>query len=100
VNIPNNSIPERAVAMKIYHRSFVIMVIIVALFGFMNVHARAIQQKSANHADEEKIREVIQNYFDRRYGSRAVNQIGDIHEPRMDLYKPIPFSNPRLTSWR
>lgn len=58
--------------MKISHLPLpLIMTLVVAIFGIMPINAST---------EEEKIREVIQNYFEKRYRSRQVNQIEDFRE--------------------
>jgi len=56
------------------------MIMVAAILGIVTVNASAGWEKKLDLAEEEKIREMIQNYFDKRYRSRAVNQVGDFRE--------------------
>ncbi|MCC7130777.1 MAG: hypothetical protein B6D39_06155 [Anaerolineae bacterium UTCFX2] len=64
--------------MKITRLSLAIVIILVlAILGIVTVNASAGREKKVDLAEENAIREVVQNYFNQRYSSRAVNQIKD-----------------------
>ena len=46
----------------------------------ITVNASTGSEDNDDPAEEQKIREVIQKYFDQRYRSHAVNQIEDFNE--------------------
>jgi Putative amidase domain len=51
------------------------LIIVTVILSVVTVNASAAREKITNLAEEQKIREVIQNYFDKRYRSRQANQL-------------------------
>jgi hypothetical protein len=67
--------------MKISYLSFaLIMILVAANIGKSTVNANSEQENRENSTEEENIKQVIRKYFDRRYHSRAVNQVEDFRE--------------------
>lgn len=58
----------------------VVLIIAITTFGVMVVNASSEKERVENPVEETKIQEVIRNYFDKRYRSRATNQIEDLRE--------------------
>ena len=67
--------------MKNSHLSLIfILIMVIATFGVLTVNASVEQERTVNLAEETKIREVVFNYFNRRYRSRETNRVEDFRE--------------------
>lgn len=66
--------------MKFSHLSLVfILIMFITALGVITANAGAERERTASLAEEAKIREVIRNYFDKRYRSRATNLLEDFN---------------------
>lgn len=67
--------------MKTLHLSLAFTMLLVAtILAITTINANAEMEQIVDLAEEEKIRAVIQNYFEKRYHSRQVNQIENFRE--------------------
>jgi len=62
-----------------------------AIFGVITVGARTERVRIENLGEEEKIRTLIQNYFDKRYQSRKINHAGDFSELTDESFQAYAF---------
>lgn len=67
--------------MKITHHILIITLIMaIVTLSIVTTNASADRARTEYLAEEAEIREVVRNYFDRRYRSRATNQVEDFQE--------------------
>ena len=66
--------------MSVKRFSIAFIIIAIVILGFFTVNASTNSEIIDNYEEEIKIREVILDYFDRRYDSRMNNQLANFSE--------------------
>ena len=79
---------------KQYIQISITVIVTTIVFGIMAVNVSAKREIIENHFEEIEIREVIHNYFDKRYLSRANNRVEDFR----DIMDNSPQANSFLLS--
>ncbi|MFZ6028791.1 MAG: amidase domain-containing protein [Chloroflexota bacterium] len=59
---------------------FILLLALMGMIRITTIRVKAEQVRKVNLSDEEKIRQVIYAYFDKRYYSRMTSQVQDFHE--------------------
>lgn len=74
-----------------HHFRTINLVMAIVTFSILTTNASADQARTEYLAEEAEIREVIRNYFDRRYRSRATNQIENFQDFTDDSLQSTSF---------